>query len=361
MAGGELEVDRTVGVGMDHPMIAPMVEGVFDPNLAGLGHDGSACGIACGDQPRFGGLLIASCNDNMAIVRGRSDAQEHSVVELFVDEHIGAPPRGTAKDLGGSSVFIAPDPEQPLAVGRKGQGAVAALYGCSQLLAVDQVFHEDRVIFRALLIGRPGIEGVVGTVGGAPDLKKGLVLGERLLIKQDLLMGFLAAGAADVDGVLSAAFVPDVVLPGSVWRGNRGVVFLDPPFHLRKHLRLQRLGVAEHGLCVSVLGDQVFAHVGSQRLWVAQDLLPVVVLHPGIVIDPYAPQLLNALRTFWGDGGLKLSHGVLDALCDGRPQGAAWSLAADRRRASLRRAYRTPCYLGGNLPVIHYPLTPVAA
>src|SRR4029077_19503396 len=47
----------------------------------------------------------------------------------------------------------------------------------------------------------------------------------------------------------------------SVGRGHAGIVFLDPPAHLRDQLLLQGSGMAEQALGVVVFGFQIFPDI----------------------------------------------------------------------------------------------------
>ena len=312
-AGHQLEVHGAVGVGVDDPAVGPVVGRVFHADLARLDQDRGGGRIGGRNDPAFAGFLVADPDDDVAVVGGDAQAQEHAVVGFLVDQHVVPAARRPAEDLGGPGVLVAPDPEQPPAVGREDQAAVGALDRRSQDLAGRQVADADREIFRALLIDGPGVEGVVGTVLGRADLEEGLALAERLLVEQHLFAPLharlRAPWAARVDRMLSADLVTDVVVPGAVGLRDRAVVLFDPPLHLGEHLGLQGFRSGQHGLGVGVLRLKVLADVGPQRLGVAQDLLPVVVLHPAVVVDADAAQLLDAPGALGGDGRLGNAHG----------------------------------------------------
>ena len=247
-------------------------------------------------------------DDEVAAVGGDPDAQEHALVGLLVDQHVLAAARGTAEDLGGASVLVAPDPEDPLAVGREDEGPVGAVHHVVEGLAALQVLHPDGVVFRTLLIGGPGVELVVGAVAGRADLEEGLALGKRVFVQQHLFAAVLAAGAARVQRMLGPDLVADIIVPGAVGGRDAGIVLLDATLHLGEQLRLQGLGPGQHGGGVGVLGLEVFADVGAQDLGVAQHLTPVVVLHPGVVVCAGAAELFDDLRIAAGGGGLGSAH-----------------------------------------------------
>jgi S1-C subfamily serine protease len=155
------------------------------------------------------------------------------------------------------------------------------------------------------------------------DVEIGLARGQRRLVQQHLLAVVASARPPGVDRVLGPGVIADVVVPRPVRGGDRGVVLLDATPHLGEQLRLQRLGARQHRLGVGVLGLQVRPDVGAQRLRVAQHLLPVVVLHPGIVVDAHAAQLLDPLRALLGGRGVGQAHGRPDAPRAGRAQAGA--------------------------------------
>src|SRR5690606_40246558 len=76
------------------------------------------------------------------------------------------------------------------------------------------------------------------------------------------------------------------------------------------------------------------AEVGAQHLRVAQHLLPVLVLHPGVVVDADSAELFDAVRLLGGDGRDGLFHRSYM-----RPAGArlksGWKTAKPRPNAQL--------------------------
>ena len=142
---------------------------------------------------------------------------------------------------------------------------------------------------------------MVVAVLGRGDVEEGLVLGRSVGVQQHLL-GAAAHGFAGVDGVLGSVRIAGVVDEGAVGGGDGAVVLLDPAAHLGKQLGLQVLGRGELGASVGVLRLEVGADVGTQNARVAHDLLPVLILQPGVVVGPHAPELLDPLGPHVGGG-----------------------------------------------------------
>ena len=117
--------------------------------------------------------------------------------------------------------------------------------------------------------------------------------------------------------MLGAQLIAAEVLERAIGIGHGGVVLLDPPLHLLEHGLLQHPGRRQHGLGVGVLGDEVIAHVGADHRRIAQHRLPVVVLHPGVVVDAHTAELLDRLGVFAWVRWNGLGHGC--GIPDPRP------------------------------------------
>ena len=104
-----------------------VVEVVLHAFPAGFGDDRGGGRIGGRDEPQLGGLLVADMDEDVAAVGGDAHAQEHALVGLLIDQDVLAAAGRAAVDLGGAGVLVAPDPEQPLAVGREGERAIGAV------------------------------------------------------------------------------------------------------------------------------------------------------------------------------------------------------------------------------------------
>ena len=283
-------------------MVVPVLDLVADADLAGMEHDRRRRRGRGGDDQRLAGLLVAARDDDELVRRRDPDADEEAFVRFVIDQHVvlGRALGRAAVDLGRTTIVVPERPVDPLAVGREAEVARGALDRALQDLARSQLLHVDAVDLRPLLIDGVGVELVVRRMAGRADLVEGLALGLLLFVEQDLL-GAAADRLAGMNRVLRALLEAGVVLERTVLGRNAGVVLLDATFHLLEHRRLQRFGRGEHGLGVGVLGGQVLLDVGLDQGRVPQDLLPVVVLHPGIVVDAGATQLLDGLGNLLRD------------------------------------------------------------
>ena len=252
---------------------------------------------------------------DLDIFARRRDAAtgEKALVRLFIDQHIvlGAAACRTAENLRRATILVPEGPEQVLGVGRKGKVTIGALHGLGQHRSGGQVLDIDAVDLGTLLIDRIGAEAMVGAVVAITDLVIGLALARRIRIKHDLLALVRAARAARKDRLFSAFFVTRIIVPGAVRGGDRAVIFFDAALHLLEHLGLKGLGRGEHGFGVGVLFGQVRLDVGLNQAGIAQHLLPVIVFHPRIVINPNPALLLNTQGNFQGNGRCRASgvHG----------------------------------------------------
>ena len=107
--------------------------------------------------------------------------------------------------------------------------------------------------------------------------------------------------------------IADIIVPRAVGGGDGAIVLLDPALHFGEQLGLQGFGVGQYGGGVGILGGQVLADISPQNLGVAQHLLPVLVLHPRIVINSGAAKLGNGFGVTAGGGGL-WGHGSFTSL-----------------------------------------------
>ena len=293
-ADHELEVHRAAGVGADHPAVRPMIEIVAHALAARRGDGGIAGRVRCRDQPGLAGFLILGSDDDVALVGGGAEAQKHALVGLLIDQHVLAATRGAPEDLGRTRVLVAPDPEQPLRVGRERERPRRVGRSVGESLAGFQVTHDDAVIFRSVIVFGIGIKRMVWRMPRGIDGIVGFPLRLRLLVEQYLLARRHAARTTDMAGMLRAGFIAAVILERPVRRRNGRVVFLDPPFHFLEQTLLQRLRRREHVGAVGVLSHEVVAYFGAQHRGVAQDRLPILVLHPSIVVGTHPAELFDA-------------------------------------------------------------------
>ena len=148
---------------------------------------------------------------------------------------------------------------------------------------------------------------MVGAVAGGSNLEEGLALGQVVLVQQHLLGPTFASGAR-MYGVLGAQGIAAVVGIGAVRRGDGAVVLLDAPLHLGEQDGLKVLRPGQHRAREGVLGVQMLADIGAQHLGIAQHLLPIVVLHPGVVVGPRTAELGDCQGTTGRSWGGEEAH-----------------------------------------------------
>ena len=84
--------------------------------------------------------------------------------------------------------------------------------------------------------------------------------------------------------MLAALDVAAVVGPRAVGGRNRGVVLLHATAHLGDERLPERRVGSEEVIGVGVLGLQIGADVGIERLGLAHHPLPLSILEPGVVV-----------------------------------------------------------------------------
>ena len=358
----DLEIDGVVRIGADHPAVAPVIDVVAGRHHARLEHNGFGCRSRGRDIARLGRFLVLDADDDELVVGRAAHADEHAVVGFLIDKSGLAAARRATEDLVRTAVVVAVGPENPLAVRRENEVAGGAVDHLGQHLAGRQILDVDLVDLGTLGVLGIGEKAVIRAVARGGHFRIGLALGQLVGVQQQLRRGshdeilrhrltIHHPGALTLDahvaGVLIAGLVFDVVVPAAIRRGNRAVVFLDAAAHLAEQRLLQGQGGSHHGLAVGVLGGQVVLNLGLDQGRIAQDRLPVVVLHPLIVVGPGAAQLFDDDRDFLGDG--RLRHGRSGGLTGERGGGRNGEGGRRRGHDQLPTIHRTlpACSKGG--------------
>ncbi len=152
-------------------------------------------------------------------------------------------------------------------------------------------------------------------LAGSAHFKIALAAPLRVSVEQNFLG---SAGTLDAakDGVLAALVVAGIIKPRTVFSGNFGIVFLDPPAHFLDERGAQVSERREHGPRKVVLGLDQGTDIAGQGGGIAQNLLPVRGLQPRIIVaqgNSMQGRFRAALFDSWrrrgaGSGPFKLAH-----------------------------------------------------
>lgn len=173
-----------------------------------------------------------------------------------------------------------------------------------------------------------------------------VVLGGKLVaVENDLALAAMARHAAELFVLAALAEFSEIGV-SPVRRRYAGIIFLDPPAHLRDQLLLQGRGVTEHALGVGVLRFEIGADIRIEHRRVAKHFLPVWILEPGVVVADDNTVPGKGMRPTWCNRrGLRrlrgcLCHSVLIFLevDPAFPYGTAWIDCHKHRRAAVALA-----------------------
>ena len=205
-------------------------------------------------------------------------------------------------------VVIALDIEQGFRVRRPGDAAAGRGDRFRVLLTGFDVPNADVVVLRAQPVHAVGDELVVRAVAHGADAEERLALALPVAVEEDGLIAAVARHANE-DRVFAAFAKAHSVGIRPIVGWHAAVVFLDAAAHFPEELLAQIFQVAGCRLVVRVLGDEVPTNVFVQHLGIAQHLLPVVVAHPGVIVDSRLPVLLDFDRQFFRHRRFDRDHG----------------------------------------------------
>jgi hypothetical protein len=118
----------------------------------------------------------------------------------------------------------------------------------------------------------------------AAEIEVRQALGHGVAVEQHLDLAAIARCASDRFVLAAGIELPEIgERPVRLWHAR--IVFLDAATHFVDQRLLQPLQRPEKRLGVSVLGLEIGPDIGIEQGGVAQHLLPVGVLQPGIVVD----------------------------------------------------------------------------
>ena len=240
-----------------------------------------------------------------AAARAFLDAREPAAVLFLVDEDVVALRRAQpmAVDLQRPVVLVEADIEEERRIAAPHDVAAGLLDDVGQVLAGLPASHADGEILRAAQVGAPGFEAMVRRMLRLAEIEILRRLGQRVAVEDDLGIAAVARRAADQLVLAALAIFPEIG-ERTVRLRHARIVLLDAPAHLGDQRLLQRLHRPEDRLGVAVLRLQVRPDVGIEQRRIAQHLLPVVVLQPGIVVRERDAMDRAPRRTSGRDGRL---------------------------------------------------------
>ncbi len=145
------------------------------------------------------------------------------------------------------------------------------------------------------------------------QFEKGLALCFRIAVEQDLFGAAIQSRAAD-DRMLAVSPMPLVVKKWTVGDRNIGIVFLDPAAHFGDEPLPQIGPRRQHSICIGILRLEQRGDLRRQGRRLAQNLLPVRRLQPGIVILEHDTVDRPAVRTLLDFGRLRLAETAADMI-----------------------------------------------
>ena len=171
--GDDLEVDGAVGIGENEQLVAAVGDRILHADLARRDQARRRIGIGKIDQPLLGGFVVAAGDHAEAAAGAFMDMGEPAGILLLIDQDVvglrGA--EAMTPDLHRAMIVVELDVEEALAVRAPHHAAVGLLDEVVAVRAVGPVAHADREIFRALDVGAPGLEPVVGRMPRAAELE----------------------------------------------------------------------------------------------------------------------------------------------------------------------------------------------
>ena len=311
--GNDLEVDRVIGVGEDEQFVAAVGQRILQAFLPRGDEARRHVRTFEIDQPLLGRLVVAAGDHAKPSAGALMQMREPAGVLLLINQDVVRLPGAEAMPphLPRAMVVIELDIEEAVAVLAPHRRAVGLLDEIVKILPVRPVAHAHGKIFRALGIGAPGVELVVGRMPAAAELEIFARLRELIAVEHDLFRAAMARHAPEQLMLPALAEFAEIGKV-AVRRRHAGIVLLDAPAHLRDQLFLQGAGMPEHAIGIGVFRFEIFADIRIEHAGVVQHLLPVRVLQPGIVVGDGDAMGREGMRPARRDGCfVGLVHAIL--------------------------------------------------
>ena len=201
------------------------------------GASGSARSISRCSEVSWSPPAITQNRPLVALMQMREPAG----ILLFIDQNVVGLLRAEpmAPDLHRAMVVVELDVEEALAVLAPDHAAVGLLDESSRSLPLVPVAHADREIFRAVGVGAPCLQPVVGRMPAAAELE--IVAGPRRARRRRARSRPSPPFARHAAEQLVLAALAEFAEIGvrAVGRGHAGIVLLDAAAHLRDQRLLQ--------------------------------------------------------------------------------------------------------------------------
>ena len=247
------------------------------------------------------GCALGGNDENELIALRFADVEEVTVVRFLVDQPVFA--RGRADDMVldplWALVVVALDVVEGLRVGGPDDRAVGRRDRLGVLLAGVDRANANVVVLRSELVDTVSDESMIRTMVDCGDSKELFAFALEVAVIENRL-GAALAGSAYVDRVLAALAESNGIGELPVDFGHRAVVLLDTAAHFLEELLAKRFEVASGVFVIGILGVEMRANVRIERARVTQDLLPVRVTQPGIVVDALDAVLFDFDRALFG-------------------------------------------------------------
>ena len=297
-----LEVDGIAGVGVNIEIVAGMLDGIEFVLEARRDEYGFCArrGIR-GQVAILARGAFARADEYVGVALRFFDVQEITVVGLFVDKQVVLRARADdmMPDALGALVVVPLHVVKGFGIGGPDHGAVRGGDRFRVLLAAVDCADTNVVILRPEPVDAVRDEFVIRAVFDGRNTEEFLAFTLEIAIEEDRLIAPVA-GSAYENGVLAAFTKAHGVGKFPVGDRDRMVIFLDASAHLLEKLLAQCLEVPGSYVVIRVFGIEMLADVRVEFIRVAQNLLPVFVAHPGVVVDACIAMLLDLDRALFG-------------------------------------------------------------
>lgn len=230
--------------------------------------------------------MIAAAYDAEAPASAFLDVREPADVLLLVDEDVVGLHRAEAMavDLQRAMVVVDVDVIEERQIEAPDHAAAGLRQDIGQVLAGIPAPDADGEELGPAQVGAPGFEPVVRRMARAAELEVVGGLCQCVAVEDDLDVAAAARRAADQLVLATVSELPQIG-EGPVRRGYAQIVLLDSAAHFRDQRLLQRLRRRQQRLGIGVFGLEIGPDIRIKQGRVAQHLLPLLVLQPGIVVS----------------------------------------------------------------------------